>query len=65
VFSALCSFLYILDMTEFPLQVVGEMMYKKRTFYTYDTPHKKSPLCEKYGKPTPNEQNKKHPLLIP
>jgi len=33
--SPLCSFLYILDMTEFPLQVVGEMMHKKRTFYTY------------------------------
>ncbi|MCY9026830.1 hypothetical protein MOF32_28550, partial [Priestia megaterium] len=34
-FTGICSFLYILDMTEFPLQVVGEMMHKKRTFYTY------------------------------
>jgi hypothetical protein len=33
--SALCSFLYIVDMTEFSLQVVEEMMHKKRTFYTY------------------------------
>jgi hypothetical protein len=34
-FSGVCSFLYILDMTGFSLQVVGEMMHKKHTFYTY------------------------------
>ncbi|GAB1787192.1 hypothetical protein PMEGAPL128_63070 [Priestia megaterium] len=34
-FYRVCSFLYILDMTGFSLQVVGEMMHKKHTFYTY------------------------------
>jgi len=34
-FSGVCSFLYILDMTVFSLQVIEEMMHKKRTFYTY------------------------------
>ena len=33
--SALCSFLYILDMTAFPLEVIEATMYKKLTFYTY------------------------------
>lgn len=33
--SALCSFLYILDMTTFSLQVIEGKMYKKATFYTY------------------------------
>jgi hypothetical protein len=33
--SVICSFLYILDLTEFSLQVVEEMMHKKRTFYAY------------------------------
>jgi hypothetical protein len=34
-FTSVCSFLYILDLTEFSLQVVEEMMHKKRTFYAY------------------------------
>jgi hypothetical protein len=33
--SVLCSFLYILDMTAFPLKVIEATMYKKLTFYTY------------------------------
>jgi len=33
--SALCSFLYILDTSAFPLEVIEAKMYKKRTFYTY------------------------------
>jgi len=44
--SALCSFLYIVDMTEFSLQVVEEMMHKKRTFYTYAQSEK----CSLYRK---------------
>ncbi|MCU7713051.1 hypothetical protein OK414_29235 [Priestia sp. JV24] len=34
-FSGVCSFLYIVDMTEFSLQENEEMMNKKRTFYSY------------------------------
>jgi len=41
-FSGVCSFLYILDMMGFSLQVVGEMMHKKHTFYTYAYPQKNS-----------------------
>ncbi len=37
----LCSFLYILDMTGFSLQVIEGKMYKKATFYTYANPQKK------------------------
>ena len=33
--SALCSFLYIVDMTVIFRCVFEEKMYKKRTFYTY------------------------------
>jgi hypothetical protein len=38
-FSGVCSFLYIVDMTEFSLQVVEEIMNKKRTFYSYAATH--------------------------
>ncbi len=31
--SALCSFLYILDTSAFPLEVIEATMYKKRTLY--------------------------------
>ncbi|WP_441641617.1 hypothetical protein, partial [Cupriavidus sp. YAF13] len=44
--STLCNFLYILVLTEFSLQVVREMMHKKRTFYTYACTVK----CSPYGK---------------
>jgi len=33
--SALCSFLYILDMTAFSLEVIEATMYKKLTLYIY------------------------------
>jgi hypothetical protein len=46
--STLCNFLYILVLTEFPLQVVGEMMHKKRTFYTYAWPVNYSLYSRKY-----------------
>jgi len=35
LFSSLCSFLYILDMTGFSRLPVERRMYKKPTFYTY------------------------------
>jgi hypothetical protein len=69
--STLCSFLYILVLTEFSLQVVGEMMHKKRTFYTYAWPVNYSLYGRKYViiclmifLPYENKyQNKKLPLL--
>jgi len=41
--SALCSLLYILDMTVFSLQMIKGKMYKKATFYTYARTEKYSP----------------------
>jgi len=35
--------------------MIDERMYKDSAFYTYDIILKKSPLCEKYGKTTPNK----------
>jgi hypothetical protein len=69
--STLCNFLYILVLTEFPLQVVGEMMHKKRTFYTYAWPvnyslysRKYVIICSMIFLPYENKyQNKKLPLL--
>lgn len=46
--SALCSFLYIVDITTIFFQVIEEMMHKKLTFYTYVNLYKKLPICEKY-----------------
>jgi len=34
-FSGVCSFLYILDMKAFPLEVIEATMYKKPYVYTY------------------------------
>jgi len=50
--SSLCSFLYILDMTAFLIMMNDLKMNKKCTFYSYANPYKKSPIYEKYDKPT-------------
>ncbi|MEH7561906.1 hypothetical protein, partial [Priestia megaterium] len=41
-FSGVCSFLYILDMKAFLLEVIEATMYKKRTFYSYARSYRNS-----------------------
>ncbi|MED3934662.1 hypothetical protein, partial [Priestia megaterium] len=48
-----CSLLYILGLTGFTVDMNDLKMYKNSAFYTYANPYKKSPICEKYDKPTP------------